>query len=58
MSIYVHTGYAAVNLSANPSKENKWIGIIQGNIYCKKVREKSSKALSDAKKLYDKQIKP
>jgi hypothetical protein len=56
--MFINEGYAAVNISADPgdNSKNRWIGVIQGNIYCKKVYKKPYKALRDAKKLYQKLI--
>lgn len=58
MDINVRSGYVAVNLSSDIMDEStqRWIGVIQGNIYCKKTHKNVKFAVSDAKKLYDKLI--
>jgi hypothetical protein len=56
--MYINEGYAAVNISSDLGNRTKdrWIGMIQGNIYCKKVHKDPKRALKNAKKLYEKLI--
>ena len=57
--INVISGYAAVNLSCELGDRTKdrWIGIVQGNVYCDKTHKQSNRAVKDAKKLYEKLFK-
>ncbi|HBD95468.1 MAG TPA: hypothetical protein DC057_14965 [Spirochaetia bacterium] len=55
--INIIKGYAAINLNTfDYSKQQKWIGIIQGNISCKQPHRNVKLALKDAKKLFKKLI--
>lgn len=47
-AIDVVKGYAALAVG------KKWIGVIEGNIFCEKTRKTPKKAEKDAKKLFDK----
>jgi len=49
-------GYCAMNLRTNSSR-SIWVGVVQGDIYCKKRRYSVDKALQDAEKLFNKRIK-
>ena len=47
MGINVISGYASLKIN------NKWVGVIAGNIHCTKSRKTANKALNDAKELYN-----
>lgn len=52
--IKVLEGYAAINVDT--MGKGLWIGVIQGNIYCKKIYKTPKLALVDAKNLYEKLV--
>lgn len=50
------SGYGAINISLDRENNPLWIGVIQGDIYCKKTYKTPQRAVKEAKKLYNKLI--